>query len=160
VSDAGSVFLLTSSAPFPIVDLLAGSPIFLAMTQGYSPETRRVLALRVALNSLILVVASYFVGALILIRDMLRLKSMSSGSLIRRDRLIGSEFTLFAEPHIRTRFACPFLDRPGQSICRACGAAVDNSNLLFHFRAQASSFYAVATVEYRSGLDLGECRAD
>jgi small neutral amino acid transporter SnatA (MarC family) len=32
VGDAIAVFLLTSSALFPIVDPLAGSPIFLAMT--------------------------------------------------------------------------------------------------------------------------------
>ena len=56
--------------------------------------------MRVALNSLILVVASYFVGALILIRDMLRLKSMSSGSLIRRDRLIGRVHALCGAAHL------------------------------------------------------------
>jgi multiple antibiotic resistance protein len=66
VSDAVKVFLLTVSALFPIVDPLAGSPIFLAMTQDYSLETRRVLAWRVALNSLVLMVASYFVGAHVL----------------------------------------------------------------------------------------------
>lgn len=66
MGDAVSVFLLTLSALFPIVDPLAGSPIFLAMTQEYSPETRRVLAWRVALNSLVLMVGSYFVGAHVL----------------------------------------------------------------------------------------------
>ena len=39
MSDAVTVFLLTLSALFPIVDPLAGSPIFLAMTQDYSPQT-------------------------------------------------------------------------------------------------------------------------
>jgi len=66
VADAVKVFLLTISALFPIVDPLAGSPIFLAMTQEYLPQTRRVLAWRVALNSLALMVASYFVGAHVL----------------------------------------------------------------------------------------------
>jgi multiple antibiotic resistance protein len=66
VADAVKVFLLTLSALFPIVDPLAGSPIFLAMTQAYSLETRRTLAWRVALNSLVLMVASYFVGAHVL----------------------------------------------------------------------------------------------
>jgi multiple antibiotic resistance protein len=66
VADAVKVFLLTVSALFPIVDPLAGSPIFLAMTQDYSPGTRRMLAWRVALNSLVLMVASYFVGAHVL----------------------------------------------------------------------------------------------
>jgi hypothetical protein len=36
------------NSAFPIVDPLAGSLIFLAMTQDYSPQTRRVLAWRVA----------------------------------------------------------------------------------------------------------------
>jgi multiple antibiotic resistance protein len=66
VADAVKVFLLTVSALFPIVDPLAGSPIFLAMTQEYTFETRRALAWRVALNSLVLMVASYFVGAHVL----------------------------------------------------------------------------------------------
>jgi len=66
VGDAVKVFLLTFSALFPIVDPLAGSPIFLAMTQDYSAETRRALAWRVALNSLLLMVGSYFVGAHVL----------------------------------------------------------------------------------------------
>lgn len=66
MADAVKVFLITLSALFPIVDPLAGSPIFLAMTPDYSPETRRTLAWRVALNSLVLMVASYFVGAHVL----------------------------------------------------------------------------------------------
>lgn len=66
MADAVKVFLLTISALFPIVDPIAGSPIFLSMTQGYSPGTRRVLAWRVAINSLVLMVGSYFVGAHIL----------------------------------------------------------------------------------------------
>ena len=66
MGDAVKVFLLTFSALFPIVDPLAGSPIFLAMTQDYSAETRRALAWRVALNSLLLMVGSYFVGAHVL----------------------------------------------------------------------------------------------
>jgi len=66
VADAVKVFLLTISALFPIVDPIAGSPIFLSMTQDYSPAARRVLAWRVAINSLALMVGSYFVGAHIL----------------------------------------------------------------------------------------------
>ena len=66
MGDAVKVFLLTLSALFPIVDPLAGSPLFLAMTRDYSPETRRALAWRVSLNSLVLMVGSYFVGAHVL----------------------------------------------------------------------------------------------
>lgn len=66
MADAVKVFLLTLSALFPIVDPLAGSPIFLAMTEEYLPETRRALSWRVAFNSLFLMIGSYFVGAHVL----------------------------------------------------------------------------------------------
>jgi len=66
VADAVKVFLLTLSALFPIVDPLAGSPIFLAMTEQYPEQTRRALAWRVASNSLLLMVGSYFIGAHVL----------------------------------------------------------------------------------------------
>jgi multiple antibiotic resistance protein len=66
LADAVKVFLLTLSALFPIVDPIAGSPLFLAMTQNYAPETRRALALGASLNSLVLMVGSYFVGAHVL----------------------------------------------------------------------------------------------
>lgn len=66
MADAVKVLLLTVSALFPIVDPLTGSPIFLALTEHYSPETRRGLAWRVALNSLYLMVGSYFIGAQVL----------------------------------------------------------------------------------------------
>jgi len=66
MADAVKVFLLTISALFPIVDPLAGSPIFLAMTEKYPVLTRRTLAWRVATNSLLLMVGSYFVGAHVL----------------------------------------------------------------------------------------------
>jgi multiple antibiotic resistance protein len=66
VADAIKVFLLVLSALFPIVDPLTGSPIFLALTEQYPPGTRRGLSWRVALNSLYLMVGSYFVGAQVL----------------------------------------------------------------------------------------------
>jgi multiple antibiotic resistance protein len=66
MADAVKVFFLILSALFPIVDPLTGSPIFLALTKDYSPETRRVLSRRVALNSLFLMIASYFTGSYVL----------------------------------------------------------------------------------------------
>ncbi|HET7441809.1 MAG TPA: MarC family protein [Terriglobales bacterium] len=66
MADAVKVFLLTVSALFPIVDPLAGSPIFLAMTRDYSPETRTALSWRIAINSLVLMVGSYFIGTHVL----------------------------------------------------------------------------------------------
>jgi len=63
---AVKAFLLVLSALFPIVDPLSGSPIFLALTSEYSPAMRRVLALRVAVDSFFLLVGSYFVGSHVL----------------------------------------------------------------------------------------------
>lgn len=66
MGDAVKVFLLILSALFPIVGPLSGSPIFLALTSGYSPETRRELSRRVALDSFFLMMGSYLIGAHVL----------------------------------------------------------------------------------------------
>ena len=65
VEAAKSLFLILS-ALFPIVDPLAGSPIFLAMTSEYSRTTRKALSLRIAMDSFFLLVGSYFIGTHIL----------------------------------------------------------------------------------------------
>jgi multiple antibiotic resistance protein len=64
--EAAKSLLLILSALFPIVDPLGGSPIFLLMTQEYSPSTRRALSLRIAINSFFLLVGSYFIGTHVL----------------------------------------------------------------------------------------------
>lgn len=66
MADAFKVLLLTLSALFPIVDPLSGSPIFLALTRDYASETRRALSRRVAVNSIFLMLGSYFVGSHVL----------------------------------------------------------------------------------------------
>jgi len=58
--------LLVAAALLPIVDPLAGAPIYLAMTDGLSPEQRRPLAKAVAVNSFFLLMASTLVGAYVL----------------------------------------------------------------------------------------------
>ena len=64
--DAAKNLLLLLSALFPIVNPLGGSPIFLALTQEYTPAERRALSRRIAANSFILLVVSYFIGTHIL----------------------------------------------------------------------------------------------
>jgi multiple antibiotic resistance protein len=54
------------STLFPIVNPLGGSPIFLALTEDYSVPARRLLAQRIAVNSLILLVVSFVIGTHIL----------------------------------------------------------------------------------------------
>ena len=58
--------LLFISALFPIVNPLGGSPIFLSLTSDYETSERNLLARQIAVNSFILLVASFLVGAHIL----------------------------------------------------------------------------------------------
>ena len=58
--------LLVVSALFPIVDPIGGSPVFLLLTRDYPPETRKVLARRIMVNSFVLLIASYAIGSHVL----------------------------------------------------------------------------------------------
>jgi multiple antibiotic resistance protein len=64
--EAAKTLFLFLSALFPIVDPLGGSPVFLVLTREYTPETRRALSWRIAMNSLFLLLGSYFIGTYIL----------------------------------------------------------------------------------------------
>jgi len=58
--------LLVLTALFPIVNPLGGAPIFLSLTRYYSGDQRKMLSRRIAINCIILIVASYFIGTYIL----------------------------------------------------------------------------------------------
>ncbi len=58
--------LLFLTALFPIVNPLGGAPIFLSMTHFYSAAERKLLSRSIAINSLVLLVASYLIGTHIL----------------------------------------------------------------------------------------------
>ncbi len=58
--------LLILSALFPIVNPLGGSPVFLLLTREYPDSARRILARQVAMNSFVLLIASFLVGTHIL----------------------------------------------------------------------------------------------
>ena len=64
--EATKSLLLILSAIFPIVDPIGGSPFFLALTSEYDSEARRALSWRIAADSFVLLVGSYFVGTYIL----------------------------------------------------------------------------------------------
>ena len=64
--EAVKTTILVVSALFPIVNPLGGSPIFLALTQDYSRKSRRLLAERIAINSFILLIASFLTGTHVL----------------------------------------------------------------------------------------------
>jgi multiple antibiotic resistance protein len=63
---AAKTTLLFLSALFPIVNPIGGSPIFLVLTRDYSRDSRKLLAQRIALNSFILLIVSFFIGTHIL----------------------------------------------------------------------------------------------
>ena len=62
MQDAAKNILLVLVTLFPIVDPLGGSPFFLALTREYSPEARKALSWRIAVNSFFLLVATYLSG--------------------------------------------------------------------------------------------------
>jgi multiple antibiotic resistance protein len=66
VLEAFKSTILFISALFPLVNPLGGSPIFLALTRGYSVSDRTELARRVSVNSFFLLAASFLVGTHIL----------------------------------------------------------------------------------------------
>src|ERR1700680_1615864 len=58
--------LLVVGALFPIVNPIGNPPIFLSLTRGLSSRGRTVLARMIALNGLILILTSIFIGTHIL----------------------------------------------------------------------------------------------
>jgi len=60
--EAVKTTILVVSALFPIVNPLGGSPVFLALTREYTGQARRMLAQQIAVNSFILLIASFLTG--------------------------------------------------------------------------------------------------
>lgn len=58
--------LLVFAALLPIVNPFGMAPIFASMTLGYDDSVRRTVAMRVAINGVVLLVASLFIGSYIL----------------------------------------------------------------------------------------------
>jgi multiple antibiotic resistance protein len=58
--------LLVYAALLPIVNPFGMAPIFASMTLGYSPGIRRTMAMRVAVNGFVLLMASLFIGSYVL----------------------------------------------------------------------------------------------
>jgi len=66
VSDLVRNTLIVVGALFPIVNPIGNTPIFLSLTRGLSTEARTTLARMIALNGLILILTSIFIGTHIL----------------------------------------------------------------------------------------------
>ena len=61
-----NTFLVVLAATFPVVNRPGSALVFLGLTGTWTPEIRRALARRVAFNSLLVLVCSFLIGALIL----------------------------------------------------------------------------------------------
>jgi len=66
LSDLTTNTLLVVGALFPIVNPIGNTPVFLSLTHGLSERGRTVLARMVAVNGLILILTSIFIGTHIL----------------------------------------------------------------------------------------------
>src|SRR5450432_1840471 len=66
LSDLAKYTLLVVGALFPIVNPIGNTPIFLSLTRGLTSHGRSVLARMIALNGLILILTSVFIGTYIL----------------------------------------------------------------------------------------------
>jgi multiple antibiotic resistance protein len=60
------IMLLFVAGLFPIVNPLGVAPIFLSMTEGESAQTRNLLARRIAINGMLLLLGSLFIGSYVL----------------------------------------------------------------------------------------------
>ena len=58
--------LLVYAALLPIVNPFGMAPIFASMTYGYDLPVRRTMAMRVAVNGMVLLIASLFIGSYVL----------------------------------------------------------------------------------------------
>src|ERR1700683_1912239 len=65
-SDLAKYTLLVVGALFPIVNPIGNTPIFLSLTRGLSHGARMALARMIAVNGLILILTSIFIGVHIL----------------------------------------------------------------------------------------------
>ena len=61
-----TALLLVVGGLLPIVNPVGSAPLFLAMTHGATEEMRAELALKVAINSFLLIMGSLIVGAYVL----------------------------------------------------------------------------------------------
>ncbi|HKE27628.1 MAG TPA: MarC family protein [Bryobacteraceae bacterium] len=66
ITDLVKNILLVVGALFPIVDPIGNTPIFLTLTDGLSEGGRKSLARMIALNGLVLILTSIFIGTYIL----------------------------------------------------------------------------------------------
>jgi len=66
MNNFANAFLLVYAALFPIINPIGSAPLFLGLTSFATNQQRNALAMRVALNSLFLLLGSMFIGSHVL----------------------------------------------------------------------------------------------
>ena len=66
MNNFANAFLLVYAALFPIINPIGSAPLFLGLTEFVTTQQRNALAMRVALNSLFLLLGSMFIGSHVL----------------------------------------------------------------------------------------------
>src|SRR5580693_547265 len=96
LSELAKNTLLIVGALFPIVNPIGNTPIFLTLTRGLSSHGRAVLARMIALNGLILILSSIFIGTHVLHFFGISLPVVQvGGGLV----VISTGWTLLRQPH-------------------------------------------------------------
>jgi multiple antibiotic resistance protein len=113
LSDLAKYTLLVVGALFPIVNPIGNTPIFLSLTRGLSGRGRTVLARMIAVNGLILILTSIFIGTHILTFFGISLPVVQvGGGLV----VIATGWTLLRQPDDAETG-----EKPGQGECDEAG---------------------------------------
>jgi len=96
LSDLVKYTLLVVGTLFPIVNPIGNTPIFLSLTRGLSERGRAALARMIALNGLVLILASIFIGTHILAFFGLSLPVVQVGGGLL---VISTGWTLLRQPN-------------------------------------------------------------
>jgi multiple antibiotic resistance protein len=67
MTDFANAFLLVYAGLFPILNPIGSAPIFLGLTSSCTEGERNALARRVAINSVLLLTGSIFIGSHLLV---------------------------------------------------------------------------------------------
>lgn len=161
----GKSFLFVLAAMLPILNPAATAPVFLSLTEGASPLTRRVLARRIAINAFWLMAGSMLVGSYVLDLFGISLPIVRiGGGLILASmawRLLGATPTMqdsravlaesFTSEHARRQalypLTFPISCGPGSvAVAITVGVALHDATLVTSLARMTGALLAVAVV--------------
>lgn len=161
----GKSFLFVLAAMLPILNPAATAPVFLSLTEGAAPLTRRVLARRIAINAFWLMAGSMLVGSYVLDLFGISLPIVRiGGGLILASmawRLLGATPTMqdsravlaesFTSEHARRQafypLTFPISCGPGSvAVAITVGVALHDATLVTSLARMTGALLAVAVV--------------